>query len=416
MTLSSNVCDQLYEIARNQNGANVRVCFNGVETLIVQRIEDADYILRLNASNYRKNMHWFQQTLGLSRFSEDGRDWEIRRNLTQTYFNRFDREKAFQLASNYGEIGVERLITHSLNAPVIDDNILREMTASVVIDNFFGVQLGDTKIDLTALAELMAISSDYSFVPKGKTNALYRNRLSIIPNLRRRILDQLSYFRMPEITRTPLLKDLLQADAREEDRVIFEHEMLTFIAAGSETTAATMSWVCYLLALYPEIQDRLRVNVIQYWNEYSKSWNSLSQLKALARFISEALRLFPPTPIVARYAIDDDVIGDTVVSPGQNIMVSFIGIHHDARFRKDPWQLNIDDKAETKPSGDTMAFSIGPRVCGGKQFALLEMVTFLSVFLRKAHFTLTSAEPPTFFWKSQMLRDGGQPVRVEALL
>lgn len=53
--------------------------------------------------------------------------------------------------------------------------------------------------------------------------------------------------------------------------------------------------------------------------------------------------------------------------------------------------------------------------CSGKQFALVELMTVLSVFLTQAHFELTSQEPPVFHWQSWMLRQGGHPVRVVSL-
>ncbi|KAB2719961.1 cytochrome P450 [Brucella intermedia] len=415
MSLSSQICGYLYELARERNGENITTEFNGVNVLIVQRLEDADHILRLNANNYRKNMAWFRQALGASRFSEDGYAWEIRRQLTQSYFNRFDRENTFRISTDYAEKAIQELVVHSQNEASIDESALRRMTASVLIDNFFGIKLDDTGIDLAVLAELMAIGSDYSFVPEGKTSTLYRDRLGGLPALRREILRQLGYFRSSDVPRAPLLEGLLEADRRGKDRVVLEHELMTFMAAGAETSAATMGWACYLLALYPEVQEALRAAARAFWHGDHTDWQTLSKLKPLSRFISEALRLYPPTPIVARYAIDTDKLGTTHVSPGQNIMVSFIGVQLDRRFRADPWALDMDDLSAKKVTGETMAFSIGPRICGGKQFALLELMTFLSVFLNCARFELTSNKPPSYFWKSQMLRDGGQPVRVVEL-
>ncbi|MDH7785449.1 cytochrome P450 [Ochrobactrum sp. 19YEA23] len=415
MSLSSHICGYLYELARERNGENITTDFNGVSVLIIQRLEDADHILRFNTGNYRKNMAWFRQTLGASRFSEDGHAWEIRRQLTQSYFNRFDRANTFRLSTGYAEKAIQEMVVYSHNEPCIEDSILRRMTASVLIDNFFGIKLHETGIDLSVLAELMAIGSDYSFVPEGMTNALYRDRLALLPDLRREILRQLGYFRSSDMPHTSLLDDLLEADRRDTDRVVLEHELMTFMAAGAETSAATMGWACYMLALYPEIQEELRASARAFWHGNHRDWRTLSTFKPLSRFISEALRLYPPTPIVARYAIDADDLGTTQVSAGQNIIVSFIGIQLDRRFRADPWALDMDDIATQKATGETMAFSIGPRICGGKQFALLELVTFLSVFLNCARFELTSNKPPSYFWKSQMLREGGQPVRVVGL-
>lgn len=415
MSLSSDICTQLYQLAREHNGENVSVPINGVDVLIVQRHEDADHILRLNAKNYRKNMAWFRLVFGPSRFSEDGHAWEIRRELTQAHFNRFDREKTFRLAARHADETVSVLVNDSLSGTRIDDARMRAMTAKVLVSNFFDIDLDDTNIDLEIFAQLMEAGSDYSFVPHGKTTDLYRNRLQQLPDLRRKILAQLGYFRQADLPQSSLLQKLLQADARETDRVVLEHELMTFMAAGAETSAATMSWACYLLALYPEIQEQLRAISEDFWQSEEISWKALSTLTPLARFISEALRLFPPTPIVARYAIADDQLSDIRIEEGQNVMVSFIGVQHDQRLREYPWQLKLDETRTQIASGDTMAFSIGPRVCGGKQFALLEMITFLSVFLKRARFELTCDEAPAYYWKSQMLRLGGQPVRVTEL-
>lgn len=415
MSLSSGICAQLYDFARTHNGKNISTTLNGVDVRIIQRHEDADHILRLNATNYRKNMAWFRLVFGPSRFSEDGHAWQIRRDLTQFYFNKFDREKTFQLARHYATQAVAALTEEGSASDRIDDATLRTMTASVLVDNFFDIKLNATGIDLSVLATFMEAGSDYSFVPQGKTTDLYRSRLQQLPELRRKVLHQLGYFRSADLPHSPLLQDLLAADQRNTDRVVLEHELMTFMAAGAETSAATMSWACYLLALYPDIQDQLRGLSQEFWHSPQPSWKSLSSVTPLARFISEALRLFPPTPIVARYAIEEDQLSDNPVQAGQNIMVSFIGIQHDKRLRDDPWLPKITDTRAQVASGDTMAFSIGPRVCGGKQFALLEMITFLSIFLTRARFELTSDEPTAYLWKSQMLRLGGQPVRVTEL-
>lgn len=414
MSLSSEICTYLYEAARSHNGKNIMADFNGVSVLIVQRYDDADHILRLSPAKYRKNMAWFRQTLGASRFSEEGHAWEIRRKLTQSYFNKFDRENAFTLATRYANETISRLLQQT-KSKTIDDNILRIMTANVLVDNFFGIKLDETQIDMETLAQLMKVGSDYSFVPMGKTNELYRQNLAQLPDLRRQILSQLSYFRQDGVHQSPFLQELLAADQRTEDHILLEHELISFLAAGAETSAATMGWACYLLALYPEVQEELRAHCLKFWQSNQQNWATLSSLEPLARFISEALRLFPPTPIVARYALEADQLSDVQLQQGQNVMISFIGIQHDKRLRSDPWSLNMNGCRTEKAAGDTMAFSIGPRICGGKQFALLELITFLGVFLKHARFELSSDDAPEFYWKSQMLRAGGHPVYVKQL-
>lgn len=415
MNPSSKICSQLYQLANEYNGQNVVRNLSGIDVLIIQRLEEADYVLRRNSKNYRKNMAWLRQMLGASRFSEDGRAWEIRRQLTQTYFNTFEREKAFRLARNYAFTALDRLVAQSPTRETLDDDVLRTMTASVLIDNFFATKLEETELDLSLLAQLMQYGSEYSFIPHGRTGNLYRERLLQLADLRKKMLHALRYFRDGQAPKTPLLDDLLIADRRMEDRVVLEHELMAFIAAGSETSAATTGWLCYLLAKHPDIQERLRSIAKTFWLSPQPSWKELSSLEPLSQFVSETLRLYPPTPIIARYAIEPDQLGEKNIEAGQNVMISFIGVQHDRRFRPDPWALNIDNHKNQKISGENMAFSIGPRICGGKHFAMVEVTTFLSVFLDKVRMELTSDAPPVFHWKSQMLREGGQPVRFQWL-
>lgn len=412
MIQSAQFCEELYRLAEAHNGENVKIELNGVPIILIQRYEDADYVLRLHATNYRKNMAWFRQILGASRFSEDGEAWEIRRDLTQYHFTKFDREHAFMLSREYAEQALGKLVADSAaGRDVLDDTILREMTAGVLVHNFFNAPLEKLQIDLAAMTSLMEYGSEYSFVPEGRTNDLYRQRLSSLPPIRRRVMNSLKIFRSDEMPPSPLLDSLRDADRNLG--IILEHELMSFLAAGTETSAATMTWICHLLAQNSEQQEKLREVSTEFWNSSDVSWSSLSKIKPLLNFVSEALRLYPTTPIVARMAVEPDKIGDFDIASNQNILLSFIGIQHDRRFRDNPWKVQeTDTEVFTTGSGQNTAFSLGGRVCGGKSFAILELITFLSVFVSRGVFESTSDEAPRFFWKSQLLREGGQRVRV----
>lgn len=417
MNLSSQICGMLYDFARTRNGETIEIELNGVPVLIVQSLEDAGHVLRHNAVNYRKNMAWFRQALGASRFSEDGEAWKVRQALTQRHFAQFDRDRTVLQAARYAHRACDAMLRDSAEGrQTIDDDILRNLTVSVLVECFFGVAPETISLDLGNLARLMDCGSEYSFVPAGHTGTLYRERLGQLPELRRQVLADLRPFRNGEVPSSPLLADMLAADRDPATGIVLEHELLTFFAAGAETSAATIGWACYLLARHPEVQEALRQEVRAYLAGGQRDWSVLSRIEPIANFISETLRLYPPTPIVARLARGPDRIGQHAVDTGQNVLVSFVGVQHDARIRPDPWRLDIDPRTATRPpAGTVTAFSFGPRVCGGKNFALVELASALCVLLERARFTLTSEESPSFHWKSQMLRQGGQPVRLEPL-
>ncbi len=414
MSRSDEFCNVLYELARDHNGQNIETTVNGVPILIIQRLEDADYVLRLNADNYHKNMDFFRQVMGPSRFSENGDDWYFRMELSQPFFTKFDREQTFRLAREAAVKTVTQMIANSAaGATVLDDGLLRCMTVEVFLKNFFDKSLEETGVDMENLARMMEYGSEYAFVPAGETSARYHETLAQLPDLRREMLRELSSFRKNKADPDTLLGRLQQADADETKKFVQEHELITLFAAGTESTAASVGWTCYLLAKHPEMQEMLRQEARDFLHSGEVDWNCLSKLKLLHNFVSEALRLYPPTPVIAKRAIVADTVGDFKVVAGQNVLVSFVGVQLDKRLREDPWKIDLDETAAACPAaGRTTSFSIGPRVCGGKHFALVEVATFLVFFLDKARFVLTSDEEPSFRWKSQMLHAGGQPVRV----
>jgi len=290
------------------------------------------------------------------------------------------------------------------------------MAVSVFLPLFFDMNLKEAGIDMEDLARMMEYGSEYAFVPSGETMVRYKKTLGQLPGLRRKILAQMEKFRMIDAPEQSLLGRLQNADRDETQNFVQEHELISLLAAGTETTASSMGWACYLLARNPDIQESLRQEVRKFMSSGKIVWDDFSQLKLLNNFISETLRLFPSTPVVARMAVAADRIGDFDIDAGQNVLVSFVGVNHDSRMREDPWRIDVSDLATGCPvSGRTTSFSLGPRVCGGKHFALVEMAGFIGALLDKVRFEPTCMQEPRFRWKSQMLHEGGLPVRAIAL-
>lgn len=411
---STDICNVLYQLANDHNGKNVWLTLNEVPTLVIQTKQDADYVLRRNYANYEKNMAWFRQALGSSRFFENGQVWKNHKNLTQPYLNNFRDIDTIKLAQYHGQQALYQLAyDSSIGKITLDDKVFRKMAMSVLIEHFFSIALDSADINIDNIAQLMEYSSELSFVPAGKLNISYRRKLVQLRALRRQVSQELTLFRHASVV-NPMIERILKAESEPDSLVVLEDELMTFLAAGSESTAAAIGWVCYLLAQYPEEQERLYQEAINH--PHPTTWEALSHMPQLMTFTSEALRLYPPIPIIIRQSLAKDKIGCDLIEERQNILISFIGIMHDASIYPNPWSLNLPtghySPLNDKNSGINMAFSQGPRLCGGKDFALVELAGFISTFVRYGLFSPTSQLPPRFYWKSQMVQQGGHPVQV----
>lgn len=415
MILSGEFCSELFKLAADCNGRNVRVEIDGMRVLIIQRAEDADRVLRQNIANYGKNLAWFRQILGASRLTEEGASWRTRQALTQHYLNNFDRQRCVDLSIRYAQEASARMqADSSKGAAVIDDELLHELTINIMMECFFGLSLAQSAIDLHALKGLIELGSVYALKRPGSQERLPRERLLELPRLRRQVLASLGMFRRYPLNANAMIARMLELDGESSD-FILEHELVTFFIGGSEAPASAVGWAIYLLALHPDLQEQLRRALQPAWSAGKLAATDLLAVAPLSNFVSETLRLYPPVPALARIALGEDVLGEHHVGPGEHVAISIIGMQYDRRFRPDPWSIEIFGSAKVPAAGSVTAFGSGPRICGGKQFALLELMTILSVFLRTSRFELISDTPPQFSWRSQMNRRGGHPVRVVPL-
>ena len=74
-------------------------------------------------------------------------------------------------------------------------------------------------------------------------------------------------------------------------------KLMTFLVAGHETSAGNMTWSIYTLATHPEIQDKLRVEIVEFLeNTKGKTpqWAEIESLRYLNNFCREVLRRYGP--------------------------------------------------------------------------------------------------------------------------
>jgi cytochrome P450 len=189
-----------------------------------------------------------------------------------------------------------------------------------------------------------------------------------------------------------ILTFLLNAADPETGEALSEAEIraniLTFIAAGHETTANCISWSLFLLSQSGEWRERVQAEADREFGGVSDSLaDRLVETRAV---IDEANRLYPPITAISRVAIGRDELAGEPIKPGTMIVIAPYVLHrHRALWKKpdnfDPNRF-FGDARETIDRFAYLPFGVGPRICIGASFALQEASIVIGTIMR--HFTL----------------------------
>ncbi|KAG0647257.1 Cytochrome P450 monooxygenase FUM15 [Hyphodiscus hymeniophilus] len=187
-------------------------------------------------------------------------------------------------------------------------------------------------------------------------------------------------------------------------------QLLTFLAAGHETTSSAFTWATYLIAKHPDIQTRLRDEIRQSLPPPSAPLNSdidiasiLESLPLLNGVCNEVLRLYPTVPVTLRTAVRPTLVGTVHIPKGSRIYISPWAINRSPKIWGPEAELFSPGRwidAETGKPNNTggvtsnycnMTFLHGPRSCIGERFAKSELRALIAVFV--GMFDLEMADP-----------------------
>jgi cytochrome P450 len=127
-------------------------------------------------------------------------------------------------------------------------------------------------------------------------------------------------------------------------------------------------------------------------------FSALSRLRLTRDVFREALRLYPPVPMMVRETVGRQVFRDRTVPRGAQIVLSPWHLHRHERLWDQP--DTFDPARWATENGKTCAreayipFSAGSRVCPGAGFAMAEGCLLLSLLLRAYRFDLVEGRVP----------------------
>ncbi|CAG2164092.1 unnamed protein product, partial [Oppiella nova] len=182
-----------------------------------------------------------------------------------------------------------------------------------------------------------------------------------------------------------LNKQLTESEIMAQGYVIF--------AAGYETTATTLTFCSYELALNPSVQERLYEEVEAAVDADGEiSYEDLAKLPFLDAVLSETLRKYPPIIKLQRKAMADYKLGDTGIQlfKSQDVEIPVYAIHHSEEYYPQPEKFIPDRFLPENRHKITpytyIPFGAGPRNCIGMRFALMEAKLGLVQIVRRYRF------------------------------
>lgn len=202
-------------------------------------------------------------------------------------------------------------------------------------------------------------------------------------------------------SKVPDLLDLLLGGVdpetkRQMNTAELRDNLLTFIVAGHETTALTLSWALYLVGFDQTVQDKARAEAQSVLAGRAATGADVEHLPYIRQIIDETLRLYPPAGIISRTAQKHDILSNREVKPGDTVMIPIYALGRHRLLWENPDAFD-PDRFRNRKAIDRYAylpFGDGPRICIGASFAHQEAVIILATLLSRFRFNPVSGKDP----------------------
>jgi cytochrome P450 len=361
--------------------------------LLVNHPDLIESVLVKNSRNFIKPFafRFTRAVLGNGLLTSEGSFWLRQRRLAA---GAFQAERIAGYGPDMVSAAVRMLATWRDGETRDIHADMMQVTLDIVARTLFGADVTEQSQEIgeSLLLALRSFGANFSrriplpsWIPTSgnrKARAAVRGLNGVV----RQIIDRRRSETEP---RTDLLSMMLHA--RDEDGSQMTDEQLldevrTFLLAGHETTAITLSWTLFLLADHPHEQARLHAELDAVLAGRLPEVADLPRLPVTQQVVQEAMRLYPPAFMIGRENVSEIELGGYTIPAGTTIFMSQWVMHRDRRFYERPdefepsrWEM---DATSSRPKMAYFPFGAGPRVCIGNSFAMMESVLLLATIAR----------------------------------
>ncbi|MFY0564357.1 cytochrome P450 [Archangium lansingense] len=369
--------------------------------------------------------------LGEGIVTATGDAWRRQRKLMAPFFTPRGVEKFFPIFIS----DTQRLIEHwqsqhqGSGRPVEMLDEMMQVTAAVILHSVFSTDSGETLMRIKNSIETLVthisslrtrpIQVPMWFPTPGNLRFHRAHKLvtAYIQELiaRRRALPTEQW---PDDLLTKLMT------TKDEETGTFMAEQLlvdnglTMFAAGHETTARTLSFLWYALSQNPEVERRLHAELDAVLGDAPPTLNDLRKLPYTLQVVKEVLRLYPAAPMYARDAVADDELDGVRIPAGTMTLVFSYATHRHPDFWEEPERFDPDrwlpERESARHAHAYHPFAIGPRICLGNNFSLLETHVMAAMLARRFKLRMKPGHVPQIDMSGTLGSRNGLPMLIEA--
>lgn len=365
--------------------------------------------------------------LGRSVFVTNGEEWLRQRRIIDPAFEGGRVKEAFPAIWAASEAAVARMAEGEVEVELVASHA----AADVIFRTLFSIPIEDAVAqavfhEFRAYQRSAPILNLGAFLPlPGWMPRLHRGATKRSAKAIRGLIRGLTAARAQAIADGRAPMDLATKIMTTPDPVTGEafgtaemvDQVAIFFLAGHETSASALGWALYLLASHPEAQERVAAEAGALRPEFGV----MGSLRFTRDVFREALRLYPPVPMLVREAAGPEEFRGRAVRRGAQVVISPWHLHRHERLWERPDAFDPDRWAgegrEAAREG-YLPFSRGPRVCPGAGFAMLEGTLMLAHLVRTFRFDVVQGKVPVpvahltvrakdGIWLRVSRRDGG---------
>ncbi len=417
---------QVFERYRKQLGHTFTFHFGGARrTVVSTNPAFIEYVLRGNRENFNKSDIQVERMVefqGKGLVNSHGEAWLRQRRLLARGFQA-DRMKS--LFPMQADVLADIMKGFDSSDSVEMHQLMVRVTLRMVGKSLFGRSMGDTELEQIGdtISTIQAFIVRQIVQPYKMPWFRISGQSEKHQQLRREadqiVLRHIKARREEGTGESDFLKLLLETPYHDtglpmsEEQVLIES--LQLMVAGNETSSNALTWIFYLLARHPAYITQMQEEIQEVMGEGEITYEGLQNLSLSRRVLDEALRLYPPFWMIDRIALTDDEICGIHVPAGTLVVPYIYGTHRNPEIWDDPETFDPSrfEPANKKgrPALGYIPFGAGPRVCIGKNMAVMQMLLIVASFVRSYDFELEN-DTPVGIRPMMLLRPDG-PIKMQ---